>query len=227
MVDRLYIAVDESGTVTSHEQFEVAGCWYVSEKRPRAALNETQNSTQDLLESCNHLPSGKSEIKGKDLGTDGLDCLFQSLCQFAHRDATVLGGRFPSDSRPIRYSFHGTNPVLARRALGGVEHETSTEESIRTMLLLSVLNPILYHDRFGEIRADEITVLLDSEVWKGPKEKIASTERVSSLPLQFEIWDSEKAPGIQFADVAANALFKEHSGRDFNGTHEKLDDLSL
>jgi hypothetical protein len=227
MTNQLYVAIDESGTTTNHEQFEVAGCWYVSKKKPRAALNETQTSIQNQLESTGYLPPGKSEIKGKDLSTDGLDHLFESLCQTAYQDSTVLNGRFPSGNRPVRYSFHGTNPSLARAALGGVSRETSTEESIRTMLLLSVLNPILYHSRFGYIGAEAITVLLDSSVWKGPKQKISDTEPVSSLPLQFEIWDSQKVPGIQFADVAANARFKRHSGKTFDGTHQKLEDLSI
>lgn len=227
MVDRLYIAVDESGTVTNHELFEVAGCWYVSDNGPRAALNETKRSVRELLESCGHLPSGESEIKGKNLDPGGLDLLFRSLSRCAHDDPTVESGRFSSEGRPIRYSFHGTNPELARSALGETGRSASTEESIKTMLLLSVLNPILYHDRFDDIRADEISVLLDSPVWEGPKQTLSDTDAAADLPLEFEIWDSEKVPGIQFADVAANALFKRHSGRTFDGTHEKLDDLSL
>lgn len=227
MVDRLYIAVDESGTATNHDQFEVAGCWYISDKGPRAALNETKKSIQELLESCDHLPSGESEIKGKNLDPDGLDLLFRSLSRCAHDDPTVQAGRFPSGGRPIRYSFHGTNPDLARSVLGGTGRDGSTEESIKTMLLLSVLNPILYHGRFDDIRADEITVLLDSPVWKRSKQTISNTDTAANLPLEFEIWDSEKVPGIQFADVAANARFKRHAGRTFDGTHAKLDDLSL
>lgn len=225
----LYVAVDESGTVTSDEQFEVAACWYISNKEPRAALNETRLSIQGQLEDTGYLPDGKDEIKGKDLTPEGLDHLFSCLRQTAFKDETILRGRLPfgSTSSPIAYSFTGTDTDLARDVLNGDRQATSVEESIRALLLLSVLNPLLYHGQFRNVDRDRVRVLLDASVWENARSRISNSNKISNFSISFEIWESEKVPGIQFADVAANARFKRHDGKDFQNAHEDLSKLSL
>lgn len=224
--DYLYAAVDESGTITSDEHFEVAACWYVSEKGPRAALSEARVSLQEQLEAMGYIPEGRKEIKGKDLSPDGLDYLFECLRHTVYNGGTVADARLPLDS-PVAYSFSGTDTDLARSVLDSNSRNTSVEESIRTMLLLSALNPLLYHGQFQNVDRDRVRVLLDASVWETAKERIENTEKVSDRQIEFEIWDSEKVAGIQFADVAANARFKRHSGETFDGTHKKLESLCL
>jgi hypothetical protein len=224
----LYVAVDESGTMANDEHFEVAACWYMSDKPPRAALKHTQESIQTQLEDTGSLPEGEREIKGKNLTSDGLDHLFGCLRDSGFEDSTVANNELPlGEASPVAYSFSGTDTDIARTVLNGGGRGTSAEESIRALLLLSVLNPLLYHGQFGDVDRDSVQVLLDSPVWQNAKERIESSQKVSDRAVEFEIWDSEKVPGIQFADVAANARFKRHSGETFNDAHEILKRLSL
>ena len=221
----LYICVDESGIESADDYFAVASCWFSSTNQPRAALNEAKVTLRDLLINCDQLPSGVREIKGKDLGSAGTDLFFDSFHQAIQQDNTIERGLMPWSGFPVRYKTIEMDVAVGRNALRNIDPNVPVEMSIRTMMLLSTLNPILYNSDFSTDAYDRVHVLLDGDIWTQPKEAIENTERATSL--EFSIKDSKKTPGIQFADVAANLRFSARQGTEYDSAERTLSKLEF
>lgn len=221
----LYICVDESGSESTDEYFTVAACWFVSSNPPRAALNETKNGLRRLLIDCEELPGGVDELKGKNIQPSGADLLFRNFRQIVRKNNTIEQGILPWSGFPVRYRTVGLDVALGRSALADLHGDIPVEMSIRTLLLLSVLNPVLYNSAFTADAYDDVQVILDGEIWSQPKESLEGTDRVRNF--DFSIKDSKKVPGIQFADVAANLRFTARRGAEFQTAPETLSDLEL
>lgn len=221
----LYICVDESGAESVDEYFTVASCWFTSTNGPRAALNESKVALRKFLIECNELPSGVEELKGKDLGNTATDLFFQNLHHYVHQDNTIEQRILPWSGFPVRYRTTEIDVATGREALSDFESNNSVDMSIRTMMLLSSLNPIMYNSDFAEDAYDSVRVLLDGEIWNQAKQAIEDTPRAESL--QFSIRDSKKTPGIQFADVAANLRFSARNGSDYDDAPKTLSGLEF
>ena len=221
----LYICVDESGSESTDDYFTVAACWFVSSNGPRAALNETKNDLRSLLIDCGELPNGVDELKGKNLQPTGADLLFENFYQTVQTDNTIEKGILPWSGFPVRYRTIGLDVAIGRSALADLHGEIPVEMSIRTLLLLSVLNPVLYNSSFTADVYDDVQVILDGAIWSQPKESLEATDRARNF--NFSIKDSKKVPGIQFADVAANLRFTARRGAEFQNALDTLSGLEF
>lgn len=221
----LYICVDESGSESTDEYFTVAACWFVSSNGPRAALNETQTTLRSLLIDCEELPSGVDELKGKNLQPTGTDLLFRSFQQTVRGDNTIEQSILPWSGFPVRYRTVELDVSVGRNALRDLHGDIPVEMSMRTLLLLSVLNPILYNSGFTTETYDDVRIVLDGDIWSQPKESLEATDRAGEF--DFSIKDSKKVPGIQFADVAANLRFTARRGADFDDALGTLSSLEF
>lgn len=121
----LYICVDESGTEASGDYFTTASYWFVSEKPPRAALNETKVSLIDQLSDLQHIPGDIPELKGKDLDSDATAHLFQNFIPTVHRNNTVENNDLPWNGRPVQYNIHGVDAATGREALANIDQRIS------------------------------------------------------------------------------------------------------
>lgn len=221
----LYICIDESGIESADDYFTVASCWFSSTNQPRAALNEARITLRDLLINCEELPVGVQEIKGKNLGSTGADLFFESFRQTIQQDNTIETGLTPWSGFPVQYRTVEMAVGVGRDALSNIDPTMPVEMSIRTVMLLSALNPVLYNCSFSNDAYDRVQVLLDGEIWTQAKEAIENTERAASL--EFSIKDSKKTPGIQFADVAANLRFSARQGTEYDSAERTLSELEF
>jgi hypothetical protein len=221
----LYICVDESGAESVDEYFTVASCWFSSTNSPRAALNEAKVGLRKLLVECDEFPSGVEELKGKNLGATGTDLFFQNFHSYVRQDNTIEQGILPWTGFPVRYRTNEIDVATGRKALSDFESNTSVDMSIRTLMLLTALNPIMYNSRFAEDTYDRVRVLLDGGIWSQAKRAIENTPRAEDF--EFSIRDSKKVPGIQFADVAANLRFTARKGTSYTDAPDALSGLEF
>lgn len=227
MVTNLYVFVDECGLPNEDEYFSVAGCWCISEHGPAPTLNETRVSMRNLMAGMGEVAADETEIKGRNLSPQGLDALFASFNQFANQDNTLSNPPYPwgPDSKPVRFTYGEVDANVGRAAFREFGHDLDTPQMVQTMMLLTVLRPLLYESPLDSTRYDRVRVVLDAETWRPAKEAIEDTDRVEDF--EFIIEDSTKAPGIQLADVAARIRRMHRLGRDYNRAVSKLDELRL
>ena len=202
----LHVFIDESGQHHGGDCYAVAGCWCVSPRRDVSeVLKPTKSKLMGMLEADH--PS-LSEIKSSSLGIDEIELLLQCLTQFVHKDQTLDAGRYPWQSaHPLQISLHDTQPDVAVETLSGMIGELQVPETIQTLALISLLNPLFSPGVISLSGLDQVQVTLDSKIWERAATKVDDTiDRLGASPIDihFETWDSKKAPGLQVADLCAN-----------------------
>lgn len=223
----LYVFVDECGLPSHDEYFAVAGCWCVSDLGPAPTLNETRINLRNLMADLGEIPSDQSELKGADLSPDGLDTLFSCLTQMGNEDNTISEPPYPwpSSSQPIRFTYGEVDAGIGRDVFSDFGHDLDTPQLLQSMMLLTVLRPLLYESSLDQTKYRQVRVVLDSPTWENAKEAVSDTDRTSEF--EFEICDSKKAPGIQFADLAARVRRMRRLSESYESADEKLSELEL
>jgi hypothetical protein len=221
------VFVDESGLPSIDEYYVVAGCWCISDIGPAPTLNETRIDLQDLMVDLEEIPSNKTELKGTDITHKGLDVLFSSLTTMANKDGTIKGPPYPwdDDSTPIQFTYAEVDAGVGREAFTEFGHDLNTPKLLQSMLLLSILRPVLYGSNLDESLYDRVRVILDSKTWEQAKQTLEDAGRASELI--FETDDSHKVPGIQLADLAAHVRRKKRKGTTYETADSTLDRLEL
>lgn len=239
MTRYLYVFVDESGNPSRDECYVVAGAWCVSDE-PNSSRT-LQSAVDSLTSTANAVRESSktiSELKGSKLSTDVLLSLIHTLDGTpAYDDPTLEHQWLPwSDSRPLRVTIHDLNPDLGieilKETLGGSDlgAGSSHPEALQTLALATVLNPLLQEEMIDLAGIDRVKVVLDAEVWQGPKERIqACLNVVGPLPgnLSFETRDSVRTPGLQVADLVAYTWGRQLRAGDCASGVARLNDLRL
>lgn len=223
----LYVFVDESGLPSVDEYYSVAGCWCISDIGPAPTLNETRIALQDLMVDLREMPADSTELKGTNLSNEGLDILFSSLTKMANKSGTTSGSPYPwnDDSTPIKFTYAEVDAGVGREAFTEFGHDLDTPKLLQSMLLLSILRPVLYGSNLDESVYDRVKVILDSETWEQARQTLEDAGRASELI--FETQESHKVPGIQLADLAAHVRRNKRKGTTYENADSALDRLEL
>lgn len=226
----LYAFVDESNHPSNDDWFAVAACWCVSAVPVRATLNETRVSALDFLQDLD--VSVDTELKSTHISDPShMDALLSTLDHTLFYNAPTLSeSPYPwaPDPRPVRFTTQ-TVDSTARQELFRLagQNKPDAPEAMRTSLLLSILHPLLWRSPLDPTSYDQVKIILDANVWKKPIEKVNQISRVKQQDIDFQTWDSAKAPGIQFADIAAGIRTRSRKGVNFAHAVEVLDSLEI
>lgn len=108
---------------------------------------------------------------------------------------------------PFRFSTHTTNPdagvELLKDFIGGADRSIL---AVKTISLISVLNPLFEAGLVDNSGVENIRVVLDDNPWENPIKEIERTlSETEGAPsnTEFSTGDSEAVPGLQIADIAA------------------------
>ncbi len=223
----LYVFVDESGLPSVDEYYAVAGCWCISAIGPAPTLNETRIDLQNLMIDLREIPADRTELKGTDISKKGLDVLFSSLTRIANQNGTTSDPPYPwhDGSTPIQFTYAEVDAGVGREAFTEFGHDLDTPKLLQSMLLLSILRPLLYGSDLDENVYDRVKVILDSETWEQARQTLEDAGRASEFI--FETHESHKVPGIQLADLAAHVRRKKRKGTTYENADSTLDRLEL
>lgn len=202
----LYVFVDESGSVSNDEYYVVGACWCLSEESLfTAVLDPTVQRLSDIAESTFHSNKTIGELHATDLPKEVLHNVVSSLSSELYSDDTAIHGRSPWDADlPIRFSHSMVNPAAGSDAIEDiVGNETDTPRVLKTVSLLSALDPLFRPDQIDPDQYDSIDIVLDADTWKNPAQAVEATFRgYSEQPTpSFETEDSVRTPGLQIADL--------------------------
>lgn len=220
----LYIFVDESGNPSQERHYTVAATWCLS---PRSHTREVLGPTKDRLIAS--LDCSPSELKGAALSPDTLDVIVPDITTHGYDDTTIRHQRVPwATSKPIRHTIHDANPELTKEVVSDITGTPlKAAELLQTLSLASLLTPIFYPDQLQQDMFAETKVVLDSETWQRPKDRIESGIETldMSVPesLSFEIQDSKAAPGIQISDLTAYCWLRNRRNDDCNEAVNGID----
>lgn len=204
----LYVGIDESGNVSRGTEYAVAGCWFVSDRsNPNNVLTPTKERLLDLVDSHRHNDGPISELKGASLAPAVLDGVVPAINEYSYRDQTIETSSLPWEmSIPISFSLCTVAPHLANETISHIHGDPlSSPTTVKTVCLNSVLTPLFYSMPLSIEIVSEIVVLLDSDTWSNPAQKLQrslSSDSSPDLDIDFRIRDSMSTPGIQMADIA-------------------------
>lgn len=205
----LYGFIDESGNPSSGNYYVVACCWCLSERNsPNEVLRSSLDTLLETAEDLRHNPEPLGELKSSSLPPAVLENLFEGFVpEIGYDDPTITVARPPWErAQPFRYSIHSLNPDVGNEILRGVlgNHGTSVR-ALKTLSLASVLNPVFVDNRIDNNVFDDLSVVLDADVWKGPAESLKEALDIVDVNLQveFRTMDSRAVPGLQMADLGA------------------------
>lgn len=203
----LYFFVDESGNANEGTGFSIVGCWCVSK---RSNEHEVLASTKGyLLEQARSLKGddGFSEIKSSKLHPNDIDTLVQLMEPKLYEDKTIETPRVWPTRQRIRYSTYTSLPDIAKSALDGrTTSSFSNGQMMRSMSLISAISPLFQEGMMTLDGINEIKVILDDDVWKGPANVVGEcfdAHEAIDTPATFTTADSKAVPGLQIADLAA------------------------
>lgn len=227
MSRNLYAFIDESGLPSHDEYMTVAACWCVSEYAPAPTLNESRIDLLQTLNGVGEISGDKTELKSKDISPTGLDTVFASLNRITNSDNTILDAPYPweEDSLPVRFTTAGVDAEAARDVFSGFSSSLDTPRMVQSVLLVDVLSPLLLPSKIDTARYDDVRIILDSETWSNAKDIVSDVPKMSDF--EYGITDSKKAPGIQFADLAAGVKRRDQTGDEFNSAIDELRSLGL
>jgi hypothetical protein len=209
MSSTLYAFIDESGNPSNGDYYVVACCWCVSDRDSpeevlRGSLDEIITGAEGMLHGDNSV----NELKGSKLPTEVLIGLFENyIPHIGYDDPTIRSVHLPwNRSQPFMYSIHTLNPNLGNEILEDVfgDYDTSVR-TLKTMSLASVLNPAIDGGWMNNQRINQISVTLDSDVWKRPAENLEKALDVLNhdFKITFNTNTSHSVPGLQIADIGA------------------------
>lgn len=206
MSPALYVFVDESGDYARGERYVVAGCWCISDNRPRYIFDNARAGLVSHLYEDYDFESGIKELKGTHLPIGAFGDLFETFERFVYDDGTVLGPPYPwqATGQPFRFTTDSFQPTACKEILSGFMTEVDAPGALQMLSLISLLDPVFHSGFLNLSRVDSLYLVLDAEVWKRPAEEVTQVLDFSEeLNIEFETRDSEKTPGIQVADLAA------------------------
>ena len=208
MSPTLYVFVDESGDYAHGERYVAAGCWCISDNRPRYIFDNARADLVSHLHEAYGFDKNIKELKGTHLPPSAFGDLFETFESFVYNDGTVLGPPYPWEAtgHPFRFSVESFRPIPCRELLSGFMTEVDAPGALQMLSLLSLLDPLFHSESLDLSRVDRLHLVLDAEVWKRPAEEVTRVLDVpDDLDLEFETRDSKRIPGIQLADLAAYA----------------------
>jgi hypothetical protein len=211
----LYVFVDESGNPASGNYYVLAGSWCISRcQRAEDVLEATKNRC------LSSVGKGISELKGSKLPPNELDVLHASLREYVYDDVSVETQISSwAGSQPLRHTLYSCTPDLAHRTMldiAGVQHRRT--ELLKTMSLITILDPIFYNDTSIVSSFPEVRVVLDSSTWQQATTRLASLldDLDIAVPdtVSFRTEDSKTVPGIQFSDITAYSWARNRRSGD-------------
>lgn len=228
----LHLFVDESGQHHRGECYAVAACWCVSSRRDLGGiLKPTKLALMNTLAEQRTRNSSLSELKSSALPPDEVTLLVENIEGKVYQDRTIRRDDFPwYGGCPTQFSFHDVNPSLGLETLEPLVGDHRAPETIQLLALTAILNPLFGTGRVDTSEVNSIHVSLDASVWQQAADRISSgIEQLSLLSsdIEFEIRDSKATPGIQLADLAANAWYRHHQRGDCDGAVRALNRLQL
>jgi hypothetical protein len=204
MSKQVYVFVDESGNHTQTDCYVVAGCWCISEY---TATSKILEPTRDRVSnSIDAVPSG--EIKGAELTEATLDSVLRYFPKVVDSDDTVWTKSVPwENDRSFAYTVYDSDSDIGVQIAERFFGEGRRNVSPQLVGLASVVSPLLRIRRQTAVSIDSLHVVLDAKTWERPGHVLRNLVRaVDWTPrITFETVDSERTPGIQFSDIAANA----------------------
>lgn len=208
MTNTLHVFIDESGSHTQGKCYSVAGCWCLSDRSdPGSVLSPTKNKLSEITDATLQDSNPVSELKGNSLPNHVIDSLLSSLISCAYEDKTIASPWPWTEDLPLRYSVKEVNPDVANHIVGdALGSRLDAPEMLQTIILTSVLNPMLHMEEIDSANIDNMKVILDAEIWQNPADRVLDAlNSVGDVPenIGFEIKDSKATPGIQLADIAA------------------------
>lgn len=219
----LYVCVDESGLHTDGQCYAVAGCWFVSQRRPVDTLDRTKDS---LIRVMLGAESNASELKGSKASTDALNTGISSLRGMVYDDGSIEQSTLPwSMSYPVGFSLVAFTPATITETISGYVDRLDRPRVIQSFALDAVLKPLVHPEQvhLGQ-SIDAVRVLLDSTTWEQPANDYARTS-VQNTTLELETWDSQSVPGVQLADLAAYSWRRYYMRGDCGTAAGVLHDL--
>lgn len=222
-VTTLYVCVDESGQQGRGSCYSVAGCWFVSERRPTDTLDRTKDKLiQAMFEDGNSV----SELKGSKASTGALNTGISYLREAAYDDSSIERSRLPwSMNIPVGFSLVAFTPETISEAVADYVDGLDLSRVVQSFALDAVLKPLVHPEQVHIDKSiDAISVLLDSTTWKQPVNDYARTA-VQETSLELETRDSQSVPGIQLADLAAYSCRRNYMHGDCGTAAGILHDL--
>jgi len=229
--DDLYVFIDESGNPSRSRYFTVAACWCVSSRdNIKQILQPTVGKLKNTANSHAEQSDGISELKGSKLHPEVTHAVASSLGDIEYGDQTLRTQNLPWQiAQPIRFSVHTTNPEIGVDILKEfIGNADSSILAMKTLSLVSVLNPIFKAGLVKTSSINNINVVLDDDPWTNPSKQMENTiDQVgTSLPeIEFSTPSSEAAPGLQIADIAAYSWAKHKRDGGYGTVIGKIEEL--
>lgn len=148
------------------------------------------------------------EIKGADLAETTLDSVLRYLPKIVASDDTVWTRPVPwGNDCPVAYTVYDSDSDLGVRIAERFLGEGRTAVVPQLAALASIVSPLLRIREWADAGIDSLRVVLNAKTWEQPSHVLWQIVRtVDWMPeIAFTTTDSRTVPGIQFADVAANA----------------------
>lgn len=219
----LYVCVDESGRADEGSCYSVAGCWFVSKRRPGNALDRTKDK---LVSTMFGDASGVGELKGSKAKSDDLNDGISYLRSVVYDDDSIEQSLTPwSMSMPVGFSIVAFTPNTITETVSGYVDRLNRPRVIQSFALNAILKPLVHPEQLNvDPPIDAVRVLLDSTTWDQPANDYACSS-VQDAPLDLETRDSQSVPGIQLADLAAYAWRRNYTSGDCGTAAGVLHDL--
>jgi len=219
----LYVCVDESGRLDDGRCYSVAGCWFVSNRRPVDVLDRTKDS---LIQTMFDDGSGVSELKGSKASTDALNAGVDYLRNAVYEDSSIERSSLPwSMTIPVGFSLVAFTPEMITETVADYVDRLDRPRVVQSFALDAVLKPLFHPEQVSLDRSiDTVRILLDSTTWQQPANDYARTS-VQDTSLELETRPSQGVPGIQFADLAAYSWRRNYVHGDCGTAAGVLHDL--
>lgn len=209
--------MDESGNYSRGDRYTVAACWCLSEHAPRHVLDGARVNLIQHLQDAYDMGGYDGELKGNHLPNDLLGVALETFEQFVHSDGTVLSSPYPwpESGYPLKLSTDSFQPDSCKRLLSNWMNEVDAPTALQMLSLVSLIDPLYHGNRLDLSDVSSIQLVLDAEVWRSAAEEVTTVlDSPNGVPIDFEIRDSKKTPGIQFADMVAYGLRRSLIGGD-------------
>lgn len=220
-VTTLYVCIDESGQQGHGSCYSVAGCWFVSERRPTDTLDRTKDKLSQAM-----FEDGVSELKGSKASTDALNTGISYLRDVVYDDSSIERSRLPwSMSIPVGFSLVAFTPETVSETVADYVDDLNLPRVVQSFALDAVLKPLVHPEQVHiDDSIDTVAVLLDSTTWEQPASDYARNS-VQGTNLSLETRDSRSVPGIQIADLAAYSWRRNYTDGDCGTAAGVLHDL--
>lgn len=204
MGNRIFVFVDESGLHTQPDSYVVAALWCLSGYADTSkVLEPTRNRVSNAIGG---IPGG--EIRGSDMGETTLDSVLRYFPKVLGEDDSVRTHPVPwATDCPVAYTVYDSDGDINDRLTETYLGEGRSKEPAQLVGLASVVSPLLCLLERMSAEVESSHVVLDAKTWERPSHTLRTMlDGIERAPeCRFVTRDSRTIPGIQFADVAANA----------------------